>query len=63
MTFKVREDRNFNDSGKVYTAPVVARKLNGYMVLTPDKERWFLSFDDIKVLNISEEEKNLPIEW
>ena len=63
MKFKIREDRNFNNSGKVYTAPVVARKLNGYKVLNPDKEITFICSTDIQVLEISEEEKNMPIEW
>ena len=63
MTFKIKTSRNFNNSGKVYTAPVVARKLNGYMVSNPDGNTTFICFDDIDVISISDDEKNMPIAW
>lgn len=63
MTFKIKESRNFNNSGEVYSAPVIARKLNGYMVLDPDKNPTFICFDDIDIINISDDEKNMPIAW
>lgn len=63
MTFKVREDRNFNDSGKIYTVSVVAKKLNGYKVLFPGHEEVvFITYSDIKILEISDNEKNMLIE-
>lgn len=63
MTFKVREDRNFYDSGKIYTVSVVAKKLNGYKVLFPGHEEVeFLCNSDIKILEMSDEERNLTIE-
>lgn len=63
MTFRVRKDRFFCNGGEVYTATVVARKLNGYKVLNPDGEPTFVCFDDIEILDVSDEEKNMPIEW
>jgi len=63
MKFKIKESRNFNNSGEVYSAPVVARKLNGYMVLTPEGGRTFLCFSDIDVISIADREKNMAIEW
>ena len=63
MTFRIRESRHFNNSGEVYTAPVIARKLNGYKVEGPDGEVTFICREDIEILEISEHEKNMPIEW
>ena len=64
MTFKVREDRNLYDSGKIYTVSVVARKLNGYKVLFPghDDEVAFIPYSDVEILKLSDEEKTFPIE-
>lgn len=63
MTFKVKESRNFNNSGTIYTAKVVARKLNGFKVLNPDGDITFLDNGDIDVIEISDAEKEMPIEW
>lgn len=63
MTFKIKESRNFNNGGAVYTAPIIARKLNGYKVLDPEGNATFICNDDIHILDISNEEKNMPIEW
>lgn len=63
MTFKIKESRNFNNSGIIYTAPVVSRKLNGYNVINAYGEIAFLCSSDIDILDISEEEKNKPIEF
>lgn len=67
MTFRLRAGRGFGDEGAVYTAPVIARKINGYKVPEPNPEYdgqfAFLVFEDIEILDISDEEKNMPIEW
>ena len=67
MIFEIKEGRGFYDEGAVYTAPVIARKLNGYKVPARNPEYdgqfAFLCFEDIHVLEISDAEKNMPIEW
>lgn len=63
MTFKIKESRNFVDSGEVHSAPLVAKKLNGYKVMNPEGEVVFLCNDDIEVISISEEERSMNVEW
>ncbi len=63
MKFKIKESRNFNNSGEVYEAPIVARKLNGYKVLDPNGNETFICISDIDILELSEDEKNIPIDW
>ena len=50
------------DTRNEYSDPVIARKLNGY-ILEHDGEEYFVDRDYIKVLEISDEEKNKPIRW
>lgn len=63
MTFEIKKSRNFNNSGAVYTAPVIARKLNGYKVMNAEGEIAFVCNSDINIIDISDEEKNMQIEW
>ena len=63
MKFKVKESRNFVESGKVFTAPVVARKLNGLKVRNPNGNVVFLPYEDIEIISISDEERNMNVEW
>jgi len=63
MTFTIKTDRGFVDSGKTYTAPVVARKFNGYKVINPDNEIVFLCNSDIDIVSISDDERKMPIEF
>ena len=63
MTFRTKTGKGFVCEGKEFTAPVVARKLNGYKVLNPEGNIAFLCFEDIDIIEISDEEKNMPIEW
>ena len=63
MTFKIKESRNFNNSGIIYTAPVVSRKLNGYNVVNAYGEIAFLCDSDIDILYISDYERTIPIEF
>lgn len=63
MTFRIRTDRHFNNGGETYTATVVAKKLNGYKVVNPEGEITFLCNEDIEVLSLTEEERNMKIEW
>lgn len=62
MKFKIKESRNFNNSGEIYTAPVVTRKLNGYKVLSEYGSVEFICSDDIDILEISADEKQMAIE-
>lgn len=63
MTFKIKTGKGFNNEGEIYTTEVVARKLNGYKVINPEGNITFICFDDINIIDISNEEKNIPIEW
>lgn len=63
MTFKIKTGRGFCNEGEMYSAPVVARKLNGYKVMNPENEIEFVCSDDIDIVSISDEEKTIPIEW
>lgn len=62
MVFKIKPSRNFANSGEIYTAPVVARKLNGYKVLGEDGNVEFICSDDIDILEITADEKQMAIE-
>ena len=62
MLFKIKEKQFVND-GCVYSAEIVARKLNGYKVINPEGNITFVCFDDIDILQLSEKEKKLPIEF
>lgn len=61
MTFKVVA-RLCNDTGVVYSAPMVRRYINGYGVLTDDGEEQFISADSIKVLSMTDEEREIKVE-
>ena len=63
MRFMIKYGRQFSNEGVVYSAPVIARKLNGYKVINPDGDPTFICKDDVDVLEISEQEKGMPIEW
>ena len=62
MTFYEKKGRGFYSELIVHTTQVVARKLNGYVVINDEGNRVFLCSDDIHILDISESEKNMPIE-
>lgn len=51
-----------NDNGEIYDVEVVARKLNGYWCKA-GKSVFFACRDDIRVLDITEEERTMPIYW
>lgn len=61
MKFKMREGKGF-DTRVFYTDKVIARKLNGYIVLHDDEEV-FVPEDVIDILEITGKEKNAPIRW
>lgn len=63
MKFKIKTGRGFGNEGKIYTAPVIARKLNGFKVKVDDNSVAFICTDDIEIIEISEQEKAIPIEW
>ena len=54
--------QGFSDTNKVYSDPVVARKLNGYIV-NHNGEEYFVDRDYIQIISISDEESNTPIRW
>lgn len=62
MTFQIKTGKQFNNEGAVYTAPIVARKINGFKVIDDEGEITFICNEDIKVLSMSEAEKNMPLE-
>lgn len=63
MTFEIIAE-GCVDKGKIIKAPVIERKLNGYVVLSKLGHCGiFVQNSDIKIWEISEEEKNLPISW
>ena len=60
MTFKVTAN-HCNDTGKIYSAPVVKKYINGYRVQTEDGEEMFLSMDAIKVISMTDEERVMKV--
>lgn len=62
MVFKIKETRHFNSSGKVFSAPVIGRKLNGYIVVNDEGNNVFVCADDIDILEITADEKQMAIE-
>ena len=62
MTFRIRTDKQFNDGGMIFTTQIVAKKVNGYKVISPEGNVTFICNDDIQILSMSETEKNMPIE-
>ena len=63
MTFRIREGKGFGDEGMTFTAPIIARKLNGYVVEGQSKDSTaFLQFEDIEILHLTEQEKALEVE-
>lgn len=62
MKFRIKNKQFVND-GAVYTATVVARKLNGYKVINPEGNVTFICLDDIDVLELSEAEKKMQVEF
>lgn len=63
MTFRIKRGRGFVNEGETYTAQIVAKKLNGYKVINPSGNIVFLDFDSIDIIDISDAEKNTPLEW
>ena len=59
MIFRVKPGKGM-DSDKVHVDPVVARKLNGYVV-RHNGEEVFICSDDIEILFMKKEERELPI--
>lgn len=62
MTFRIKQ-RQFNNDGAVYTAPVIAKKINGYKVLDPEGNVTFICNSDIDILEMSDDEKHISIEF
>lgn len=62
MTFRIKMGRQLYSEGKTFSAPVVAKKLNGYKVLNPDGNIAFLCLSDIDIISMSEDEKQMPVE-
>lgn len=63
MTFEITAE-GCRDKGMIIKAPVIERKLNGYVVLSKHGDHGiFIQFSDMKIWEISEAEKNLPISW
>lgn len=62
MRFRIKTGRGFGDEGKVFTAPIIAKKFNGYKVINPEGNECFLCFEDIDIVELSEDEKNLRVE-
>ena len=63
MVFKIKPSRNFANSGEIYTAPVAARKLNGYIVVNEEGNNVFVCTDDIDIISISDSERKMAIEF
>lgn len=63
MVFKIKETRHFNSSGKVFSAPVISRKLNGYIVVNEEGNNVFVCTDDIDIISISDSERKMAIEF
>lgn len=59
MTFKMKEGLGF-DTRVFYTDEVIARKLNGYIVIH-NGEQVFIPDDVIDIIKITAKEKNAPI--
>lgn len=62
MKFRIKNKQFVND-GAIYSAMVVARKLNGFKVINPEGNITFICSDDIDVLELSEAEKKMQIEF
>ena len=58
MIFKIKQ-KQFNNDGAIYSTKIVAKKINGYKVINPEGNETFVCFDDIEILELSEEEQNL----
>lgn len=63
MKFTVKSGMGFSDEGIVYNAPVIARKLNGFIVRWNDGTEGFVCKSDIDVIEISAEEKEVKVRW
>ena len=62
MTFRIREGKQFVSGGQVFTAPIIARKLNGYVVEGQGEGTTaFLQFEDIEVIHLTDEEKEMRL--
>ena len=63
MTFEIVKGRGFGDEGKRFTARLIAKQLNGYIVEGTEGGEAFLPFEDIKVVEISDAEKQIGVRW
>ena len=63
MKFEIAKGRGFNDEGQTFTARLIAKKLNGYIVEGIEGGEAFLPFEDIKVIEISNDEKQIGVRW
>lgn len=61
MKFKIKHGRHLANEGEVYNTTITEKKLNGYKVMNPEGNETFICFDDITVLELTEEEKALSI--
>ena len=62
MIFKMKKGLGFSDENRWHDDPVVARKLNGFIV-NHNGEECFVPSDVIDIAYISEEEKRKAIRW
>ena len=65
MKWTPKKERGFCDEGRIFENEVVGRKINGLLIETDsvDDPIWFLPYDSIEIIQISEQEKNIPIVW
>lgn len=63
MVFEVAKGRGFGDEGKRFTARLIAKQLNGYIVEGVEGGEVFLPFGDIKIIKISDAEKQIGVRW
>lgn len=61
MVARIKEKAGFSDSGMLYTFKITGRYYNGYQYEASDGERYPVLLEDIDIIEITEEEKNVPL--
>lgn len=61
MKFRIKKGRHLCNEGETYETTIIERKLNGYKVLNPENNITFITFDDIEILEMTNNEKEISI--
>ena len=61
MVARIKEKAGLSDSGMLYTFKITGRYYTGYQYEASDGERYPVLLEDIDIIEITEEEKNVPL--